>query len=131
MATLSLYLFDSTCLPHYHHPFAIRSSLQPSSIASHSFPDIDNVGSKIKARRRSTSRFVALSTHSNPRILKSNRKSRYGQALSPYDSEEDEHEGNEDDDSEEDWLSDVSFFPLSFNFSSFCFILPFSDIIVQ
>lgn len=109
MATLSLYLFDSTYLSHRHHPFAIRSYLQPSSIASHSFPDIDNVGSKIKARRRSTSRFVALSTHSNPRILKSNRKSRYGQTLSPYDSEEDEHEGNEDDDSEEDWLSDDEF----------------------
>ena len=61
---------------------------------------------------------VLLSTHSNPKILKSNRRSRYGQALSTYDSEEDEEEDDdfEEDEneygfenvSEEDWLTDVS-----------------------
>ncbi|KAF8026291.1 hypothetical protein BT93_F2937 [Corymbia citriodora subsp. variegata] len=49
-------------------------------------------------------RFVALSTHSNPRILKVNRKSRHGRLLSPFDSDDDEEslEFDEDED-EEDW----------------------------
>lgn len=60
--------------------------------------------------RPSTRRFVVLSTHSNAKILKSNRKSRYGQPLSLYDddSEEEEEEEEDDDDdvAEDDWLAD-------------------------
>lgn len=65
--------------------------------------------------RAKTRRFVALSTHSNAKIIKTNRKSRYGRQLSMYDnSEEDieeEAEEDEDDVEEDDWLvdDDVSF----------------------
>lgn len=59
--------------------------------------------------RPNTRRFVVLSTHSNAKILKTNRKSRYGQTLSLYDddSEEEGEEGDDDDEGEEDdWLAD-------------------------
>ncbi|KAJ0044516.1 hypothetical protein Pint_03966 [Pistacia integerrima] len=58
--------------------------------------------------RTKTSRFVALSTHSNAKILKPNRKSRYGQQLSLYDDSEEEEEEEEDGDDVEkdDWLVD-------------------------
>ncbi|RDX79403.1 Transcription termination factor MTERF9, chloroplastic, partial [Mucuna pruriens] len=57
---------------------------------------------------------VKLAAHSNPKILKTNRKSRYGEALSLYDSDEDDEEIDDDDDDEEDededdWLSDDEF----------------------
>lgn len=57
-----------------------------------------------------TPRFVVLSTHSNAKILKTNRKSRYGQTLSLYDDDSEE-EGEDDDDDddegkEDDWLAD-------------------------
>lgn len=57
---------------------------------------------------------MALSTHSNPRILKPNRKSRFGETLSPYDSDEedsfefDEEEDDDEDEDEDDWFDDVS-----------------------
>ncbi|XP_059666519.1 transcription termination factor MTERF9, chloroplastic isoform X2 [Cornus florida] len=56
-----------------------------------------------KPRRGNSSRVFVLSSHSNPKTIKSNRRSRYGQTLSPYDSD-DEEEDN-DDDSDDDWLS--------------------------
>ncbi|KAG4961848.1 hypothetical protein AAZX31_14G015700 [Glycine max] len=54
---------------------------------------------------------VKLAAHSNPRILKSNRKSKYGEALSLYDSDEDDEELDDDDneDDDDDWLSDEEF----------------------
>ncbi|XP_020206551.1 transcription termination factor MTERF9, chloroplastic isoform X2 [Cajanus cajan] len=56
---------------------------------------------------------VELAAHSNPKILKTNRKSRYGEALSLYDSDEDDEETDEDDDDDDDddadWLSDEEF----------------------
>lgn len=70
---------------------------------------------------------VLFSTHSNPKILKSNRRSRYGQALSPYDSEEDEEEYDDEDGfvdvSEDDCLTDVSLFELGIGleFQGECF----------
>ncbi|PON43286.1 Mitochodrial transcription termination factor [Parasponia andersonii] len=70
---------------------------------------------KLKPRTRPCRFLVLFSTHSNPKILKSNRRSRYGQALSPYDSEEDD-EGDEDgfgDVSEDDWLTDDEFADVS------------------
>lgn len=80
-----------------------------------------------------TPRFVVLSTHSNAKILKTNRKSRYGQTLSLYDDDSEE-EGEDDDDDddddegkEDDWLADddVSSYPpkknnISFFFPPFC-----------
>ncbi|TKY57377.1 Transcription termination factor 3 [Spatholobus suberectus] len=47
---------------------------------------------------------VKPAAHSNPRILKTNRKSKYGEALSLYDSDEDDEEMDD-----EDWLSDEEF----------------------
>lgn len=60
---------------------------------------------------------MVLSTHSNSRILKSNRRSRFGNVLSPFDSDEekdaedDEDDDDDDDDdvAENDWLPNVSF----------------------
>ncbi|KAK1583274.1 hypothetical protein Q3G72_022394 [Acer saccharum] len=57
--------------------------------------------------RSNTHRFVVSSTHSNPKILKSNKKSRFGQPLSLYDDEEDaevetEDETEDDDDDDDD-----------------------------
>ncbi|XP_015902611.2 transcription termination factor MTERF9, chloroplastic [Ziziphus jujuba] len=66
--------------------------------------------------RTSSCRFVVLSTHSNPKIVKSNRRSRYGQALSPYDTDEEGEEDDEDEDeddvggaSDDDWLLNDDF----------------------
>ncbi|XP_076948284.1 transcription termination factor MTERF9, chloroplastic-like [Bidens hawaiensis] len=49
-----------------------------------------------------SSRFSVSSSHSNPKILKSNRRSRFGHRLSPYDNE------HEEEAAVDDWLSDVS-----------------------
>lgn len=62
-----------------------------------------------RKRRTSSCGFVVLSTHSNPKILKSNRRSRYGQPLSPYDDQEDDVEAYHFSDvSDDDWLLNVS-----------------------
>ena len=47
-------------------------------------------------------KFTVLSAHSNPKILKTNRKSPYGKFLSPYDSDEDDEEMDFEDDEDED-----------------------------
>ncbi|KAG5053436.1 hypothetical protein JHK87_005634 [Glycine soja] len=52
---------------------------------------------------------VKLAAHSNPRILKSNRKSKYGEALLFYDSDEEMDDDVSDDDDDDDWLSDEEF----------------------
>ncbi|XP_022716782.1 transcription termination factor MTERF9, chloroplastic [Durio zibethinus] len=66
-------------------------------------------------------KFVALlSSHSNPKILKSNKKSRFGQKITPYDIDEeeeeevDEEEGEEFDENDDnmfgdDWLMNDDF----------------------
>ncbi|XP_061375679.1 transcription termination factor MTERF9, chloroplastic [Gastrolobium bilobum] len=72
----------------------------PSSSGSSSC--IDGRGSKA----------VVLAAHSNPKILKTNRKSKYGQVLSPYDSDEEDEgieEEKEDDDDDDGWLSNEEF----------------------
>jgi len=55
---------------------------------------------------------VKLAAHSNPNILKTNRRSKYGEALSLYDSDDEDEEMDEeeedDEDDDDDWLSDVS-----------------------
>ncbi|KAE8693580.1 hypothetical protein F3Y22_tig00110809pilonHSYRG00248 [Hibiscus syriacus] len=55
-----------------------------------------------------------LSTHSNPKILKSNKKSRFGQRITPYDTDEeedvDEEFGEKDDGMVgDDWLMNDDF----------------------
>lgn len=68
-------------------------------------------GGRVCAKPRTSScRFVVLSTHSNPKILKSNRRSPYGQALSPYDTDEEDDEDDVGGSSDDDWLLNVSFF---------------------
>ncbi|KAK8545744.1 hypothetical protein V6N12_026567 [Hibiscus sabdariffa] len=59
---------------------------------------------------------VFLSTHSNPKILKSNKKSRFGQRITPYDTDDDEEEeedeefgDNNDGMAGDDWLMNDDF----------------------
>lgn len=54
--------------------------------------------------------------HSNPKIINPKKKSRYGQTLSPYDSDEEEELDDESDDDDDDWLLNVCFFPLHLSF---------------
>ncbi|XP_062077664.1 transcription termination factor MTERF9, chloroplastic [Humulus lupulus] len=98
-----LHSSSNICLTH----FALSSISNPIGGGSLSF----------KPRTRACRFLVLFSAHSNPKIVKSNRRSRYGQALSPYDSEEeDEEEGgddNEDEDEFEDWSTDDEFAEVS------------------
>lgn len=95
MTTFSLSMFK--LIPHSHFPSA---SSNPNSLSI-----LNSFKAKIDRRRSScrTSGFAVLSAHSNPRILKSNRRSRYGQVLSPYDTEDNA------DDEDGDWFSEVFF----------------------
>lgn len=52
--------------------------------------------------------------HSNPKIINPKKKSRYGQTLSPYDSDEEAELDDESDDDDDDWLLNVSSLHLSF-----------------
>ncbi|KAL6999157.1 Transcription termination factor mterf9, chloroplastic [Sarracenia purpurea var. burkii] len=96
MAVFSLYSFSSI-LPSRSFCYL---DLQPSQFGAW-------IGRERK--RKASNRLFVLSSHSNPKILKSNRRSRYGQALSPYDSDDGgDHDG--DDDSDEDgWFSEDEF----------------------
>lgn len=57
-------------------------------------------------------RFVVRSTHSNATILKPKWRSRFGQTLSPYDTDEDgddvEEFSSDGDDDDDAWLDNVS-----------------------
>ncbi|KAL6310987.1 hypothetical protein AAG906_024650 [Vitis piasezkii] len=78
----AFYLYTFNLIPHSHSSSA---SSNPDSLSN-----LNSISAKIDKRRSScrTSGFTVLSTHSNPRILKSNRRSRYGQVLSPYDTDD-------------------------------------------
>lgn len=61
------------------------------------------------------SRICVVSSHTNPKILKPNRRSRYGHTISPYDSESDtddvdSFQEEEEDDDDDISTSDVSYF---------------------
>ncbi|CAA3019844.1 Hypothetical predicted protein [Olea europaea subsp. europaea] len=73
---------------------------------------LSNLKAKGRFSRINCRNIRVLSSHSNPKIVKRNRKSRYGQPVSPYDSEDDDDGGGDVDD---DWISDVSFY-LYFSF---------------
>ncbi|KAI9115631.1 hypothetical protein K1719_013300 [Acacia pycnantha] len=62
------------------------------------------------ARARGARKFVVLAVHSNLNILKTNRKSRFGKVLSPYDNDADDKALDDEDDAvSDDWLSDEEF----------------------
>jgi mTERF domain-containing protein len=93
-AFFSLYPFNT--IPHHSHS---ASSL--GVYGSHlTVQPLSNL-----ALQSHSQRLVVLSTHSNHKILKPNRRSRYGQALSPFDSDDeevDDVDGEDDDDVAED-----------------------------
>ncbi|KAI5674721.1 hypothetical protein M9H77_15085 [Catharanthus roseus] len=89
------------------------SRLPSNFLSSLHFLTSFHVSSDWGNRRRSKclGKVQVVSSHSNPKILKSNRRSRYGQSLSPYDSEEEEEDGGETDaDEDDDWFSDEDYF---------------------
>lgn len=103
MAGFSFYFNSALQLfPHY---FSSTKNTYQSQLYGHSLSNVFSRG-KFDEQRKGRSRFVVRSTHSNPKILKSNRRSRYGQTLSPYDSDEETDGVGEDDDEDEDWFSD-------------------------
>ncbi|KAF6149595.1 hypothetical protein GIB67_011204 [Kingdonia uniflora] len=92
MAVISCYYF-----------FTSSSSSSPNLSHIHGEPLFQRYTRERKSSRRNiSSSFAVLSAHSNPRILKSNRKSRYGQMLSPYSTDDDDDSGDEDDDDDDD-----------------------------
>ncbi|KAG2241545.1 hypothetical protein Bca52824_096474 [Brassica carinata] len=52
---------------------------------------------------------VVSNAHSNPKIINPKKKSRYGQTLSPYDSDEEAELDDESDDDDDDWLLNDDF----------------------
>ncbi|PQM35901.1 uncharacterized protein Pyn_04049 [Prunus yedoensis var. nudiflora] len=101
-------------------PFSLcpSSSYPPSSsfkLYHKSQVTVTTLSSQCGRKRRSGSscRLVVLSTHSNPKILKSNRRSRYGQPLSPYDQDDDEEVSRPSDVSDDDWLLNDDFAEIS------------------
>lgn len=54
------------------------------------------------------SRICVVSSHTNPKILKPNRRSRYGHTISPYDSESDTDDVDSFQEEEEDDDDDIS-----------------------
>ncbi|TQD91121.1 hypothetical protein C1H46_023296 [Malus baccata] len=97
--------------------FSLSSSSSSSCLKlfSHSQFTITTLSNLSGHKRRSDSscRFVVLSTHSNPKILKSNRRSRYGQPLSPYDQDDDDEVSRVTDVSDDDWLLNDDFAEIS------------------
>ncbi|OWM81349.1 hypothetical protein CDL15_Pgr007387 [Punica granatum] len=116
MAVLSVYPFS----PVLQLPSASCTDLL-CHFPARSLFHLSKTREKGDRRKAGSRRFVALSTHSNPRILKPNRKSRYGQTLSPYDSDDEESfDFDEGEDDDEDWFDDVSS-PCHLAFSAFYF----------
>ncbi|KAG2333178.1 hypothetical protein Bca52824_004358 [Brassica carinata] len=67
-------------------------------------------GKDSPATRRRARKLVVSHAHSNPKIINPKKKSRYGQTLSPYDSDEEEELDDEsDDDDDDDWLLNDDF----------------------
>ncbi|MBA0632534.1 hypothetical protein Godav_001254 [Gossypium davidsonii] len=102
MAALSLHNFN--------HLVSILSSPSSSSFWNLSF------AFKNEVRFKKGKFLVFLSTHSNPKILKSNKKSRFGQRITPYDTDEEEEEDedeefddNDDGMAGDDWLMNDDF----------------------
>lgn len=88
----------------FHSPCLFLLSLSPSIF----LPNFHGTSCPGRVRSRGRrKRLVIPSAHSNPRIIKTNRKSRYGQTLSPYDTDEDTDLTDYDDEEHDDrWFSD-------------------------
>ncbi|KAL8462324.1 hypothetical protein ACS0TY_033391 [Phlomoides rotata] len=88
--------------------FSISSATFPST--SHASPLLNFASDPVRnSCRRCFSIPRVASSHSNPKILKLNRRSRYGQPLSPYDTDDDDEDGGgseEVDDKDADRFSD-------------------------
>ncbi|KAK8261065.1 hypothetical protein V6Z12_D13G161700 [Gossypium hirsutum] len=102
MAALSLHNFN--------HLVSILSSPSSSSFWNLSF------SFKNEVRFKKGKFLVFLSTHSNPKILKSNKKSRFGQRITSYDTDEEQEEDedeefddNDDGMAGDDWLMNDDF----------------------
>ncbi|KAL2473102.1 Mitochondrial transcription termination factor family protein [Forsythia ovata] len=69
---------------------------------------LSNLKAKGRINRICCRKIRVVSSHSNPKILKRNRKSRYGQPVSPYDSEEDDDDdsGGDVDDVDDEFTDD-------------------------
>ncbi|KAF3954241.1 hypothetical protein CMV_020390 [Castanea mollissima] len=98
----SFYTFNT--LLHSHSP---PTSSPTSHLTEHSLSNLfggegEGIVKRSKRRRSGACRFVVLSTHSNSRILKSNRRSRFGNVLSPFDSDEEKDAEDDDDDDDDD-----------------------------
>lgn len=118
----SFYTFN-TLLHSHSHSHSPPTSSSTSHFTEQSLSNLfggegEGIVKRSKRRRSGACRFVVLSTHSNSRILKSNRRSRFGNVLSPFDSDEekdaeDDEDDDDDDDNddvaENDWLPNVSF----------------------
>lgn len=115
MAASCLYLKPDALLG--LSPLAHLWKLVPSGSHGGGRPELGRGGSSRRRRRR---RHVAVaSVHSNPRILKTNRRTPFGLAVSPYDDDEEEEEeigeeGVEEDEEETDF-SDVGALYLVFS----------------
>lgn len=113
MAASCLYLKPDALLG--LSPLARLWKLVPSSSHGGGRPELGRGGS---SRRRRKRRQVAVaSVHSNPRILKTNRRTSFGLAVSPYDDEEEEEigEDGEEEDEEKFDFSDVGTLYLVFS----------------
>ncbi|KAM7498969.1 hypothetical protein LguiA_023383 [Lonicera macranthoides] len=97
MAISSIYPFNSIFPPHSLHSSCV------DTLKLHLTHQLSRRGRRIN---RSTRSFV-ISSHSSPKILKSNRRSRYGEILSPYNS--DDEDEDEDDDNDNELFSDGEF----------------------
>ncbi|OMO83684.1 Mitochodrial transcription termination factor-related protein [Corchorus capsularis] len=91
-------------------PNSLNSILFSPSPPSWSFSFSFSNGGRLKRGKF----VVLLSTHSNPKILKSNKKSKYGQRITPYDTDEEEEAEDEEfgkhyDMSGDDWLMNDGF----------------------
>lgn len=110
---MSVFSFSTATLNHSTLPSQSYASSLLYFAASLQYSTADPVSNprRIKGRNCSCKTRIA-SSHSNPKILKSNRRSRYGQPLSPYDTDDDDDGGGSDevDGDEDDRTSDVCFF---------------------
>ncbi|KAL2508800.1 transcription termination factor MTERF9 [Forsythia ovata] len=102
MAVFSLF---TTTFNHSHSytPLNFFTSLQ-----NFSGDLLSNLKAKGRINRICCRKIRVVSSHSNPKILKQNRKSRYGQPVSPYDSEEDDDDdsGGDVDDVDDEFTDD-------------------------
>ncbi|CAI8586979.1 unnamed protein product [Vicia faba] len=82
---------------HSYNPFIFLPNSSPKSPFYSSFSN------------RTT--FTVFCTHSNPNIIKTNRRLIYGKPLSPYDSDDEmyQEEDDDDDDDDDDFFSDEEF----------------------